>query len=57
MSSYNSILKWAQEAKTLLKQGNTSSTRVNLSMIISQAKEEIKKQEREERKKQGKTSA
>ena len=45
MSSFNSILKWAKEAKFLLKKGTAESlagVKTNLSMIVSQATEEVK---------------
>jgi len=47
MSSYDSILKWAKEAKVLLRQGNTAAVRTNLSMIVAQAKEEVARQQKE----------
>ena len=42
MTSYDSILKWAIEAQKLLKEGNLAGVKTNLSMIVSQAKEETK---------------
>lgn len=41
-SSYDSVLKWAKEAKALLKKGNLDGVKTNLSMIIAQAKDAIK---------------
>lgn len=49
MSSYDSILKWAKEAKVLLRQGNTAAVKTNLSMIVAQAKEEVARQKREQK--------
>ncbi len=46
MSSYDSIIKWAKEAKILLKKKDEASlagVKTNLSMIISQAAEEALK--------------
>ena len=46
MSSFNSILKWAKEAKSLLEKGTAESlagVKTNLSMIVSQATEEVEK--------------
>jgi len=40
MTNYESILGWAKEVKALLRQGNLSAVKTNLSVIISQAKEE-----------------
>ena len=44
MTSYDLILKWAKEAKELLKRGDAASlagVQTNLSLIIAQTKEEI----------------
>lgn len=49
MSSYDFILKWAKEAKVLLRQGNTAAVKNNLSWIIQQSKEEIAKAARKEK--------
>jgi hypothetical protein len=49
MSSCDSILKWAKEAKVLLRQGDTAAVRTNLSMIVSQAKEEVARQKKEKK--------
>jgi hypothetical protein len=43
MTSYNSIKKWAIEAKELLAKGEFGSVKVNLTMIQNQADEEIKR--------------
>lgn len=43
MNSYDSILKWAKEAKALLRQGNLDGVKTNLTMIQQQAAEETKK--------------
>lgn len=49
MSSYDSILKWAKEAKVLLQQDNLEAVRTNLSMIEAQAKEEVSRQKTKEK--------
>ena len=54
MSSYDHILKWAKDAATFLKKGEVRSAEINLMMIVSQAKEEIADQKREDKKKKGK---
>lgn len=49
MSSYDIIIKWAKEAKVLLRKKDEASlagVRTNLSMIISQATEEANREKR-----------
>ena len=43
MTPYRTILKWALEAKKLLKQGKLEGVKTNLSMIAAQARDEIKR--------------
>ena len=50
MSSYDIILKWAKDASIFLKKGEVRSAEINLMMIISQVKEEIADQKRENKK-------
>ncbi len=49
MSSYDTILRWAKEAKVLLRQGNTAAVKNNLAWIIIQCKEDIKKEARKQK--------
>jgi KaiC/GvpD/RAD55 family RecA-like ATPase len=39
--SYGMIVKWAKEAKAELKKGNLDAVKTNLSIICSQAAEEV----------------
>jgi hypothetical protein len=43
-SSYDSIAKWAREAKRLLRQGNLEGVKTNLAMILQQSVEEARRE-------------